>query len=62
MINPCNCTGSSGSIHVSCLRHWLATRANFIIVEEDGVIAIKKQAFDCEICKTPVVKNPIQAL
>lgn len=48
---PCHCKGSNGTVHISCLERWLATRCGLEDLRRDG------QYFSfnppcCEVCKT----------
>ena len=46
----CNCKGSTGSVHHSCLRAYLGTK-KITIKEDDKVQSYMWKKFECEICK-----------
>ena len=49
LIAPCNCTGSSRYIHLSCLKDWLG-RSRFDYDQQNCLTTIYKVS-SCELCK-----------
>lgn len=49
LIAPCDCCGTMKYVHLRCLQHWLANRAQ---TRHFGIITtIIWKSFDCELCK-----------
>lgn len=49
LISPCKCQGTSGTIHLKCLRSWLETKRTRKV--HRGQVMLKFNKIDCEICK-----------
>ena len=51
LICPCNCSGSMGHIHTSCLKDWLNSKK--VVFEGIKVTSYFWKALECELCKQP---------
>lgn len=57
LVNPCNCKGTSGYIHINCLQNWIITKMR--IKEKSEIKCSYWKKLDCEVCKAllPYVVN-----
>ena len=55
LVNPCDCSGSSGLTHISCLRKWFANK----IVRYKTFLSysFNLNIMKCEICKSQIKGN-----
>lgn len=51
LLNPCQCMGSCGTIHLQCLREWVSIKK--LIKYKDEFTEIDFSKIKCEICKSP---------
>ena len=53
LITPCNCTGSSKYIHLSCLQKWLKSKVELYYKhkQKNNIMAFQLNPVKCEICK-----------
>lgn len=53
LITPCNCTGSSKYIHLSCLQKWLKSKVRLYYKHKikNNIMAFQLDPVQCEICK-----------
>ncbi len=52
LINPCDCKGTQGLIHIDCLREWVNTQRK-IKTHSEKTIEYQWKVVSCEICKVP---------
>lgn len=50
LVNPCNCKGSSGCVHMSCLQKWINSKVKNKVGAESSCWYWKH--LSCEVCKT----------
>jgi len=48
LICPCNCAGTVGLIHISCLKEWVNSKRQ--VFKGDRVISFYWKALECELC------------
>lgn len=49
LIAPCNCSGTIGIIHITCLQQWLSSK--LAIREMNNSISYSWKTLECELCK-----------
>jgi hypothetical protein len=53
LINPWECKGSMGLIHINCMRHWLNTKKSVKEYNGGTCIFYTWKIVSCELCKQP---------
>ena len=51
LINPCKCSGGLKYIHLSCLQHWLKSKAVIVTTSNENCTAFTFTQIECELCK-----------
>lgn len=57
MISICKCKGSLNTIHLSCLKAWIQTKASTKEIANKPGISYTVKSFNCEICQQPYPSN-----
>jgi pSer/pThr/pTyr-binding forkhead associated (FHA) protein len=52
LVTPCQCKGSSGYVHITCLQHWINSKVKVMDTIESQCSYWKHLL--CEVCKTPL--------
>lgn len=50
LISPCKCSGTMGTIHLSCLKNWLSSKIHTKTGEH--IMSYNWKNLQCELCKT----------
>lgn len=55
LFNPCNCSGSCGTVHLECLLQWIHVKVKKEVI--GGTLHYNFEKFECEVCKSelPIV-------
>ena len=53
LINPCECKGTMGLLHIDCMKHWLNTKKTVKEYNENTCIIYTWKIVSCELCKQP---------